>query len=108
MLFYAWLGALQTSSASLLQTSALSYLSFGAAWLDEDGKVSDLVRDLVQQDGECGDSAHCWTNQERRTDRQPVGEIMGEVSCQVQVTGHLDVCASWENTEHLFDFLLQI
>lgn len=55
--------------------------------------------DLVQQDGECGDGTHCWTNQEGRTDCQTISEIMGEVSCQVQVTGHLDVCVSGENIE---------
>ena len=75
----------------------VSYLLLGAARLDEDGKVSDLVWDLVQQDGEGGDGADCWTDQERRSYRQAVSEIMREVSCQVQVTGHLDVCVSGEN-----------
>lgn len=76
-----------------------SYLSFGAARLDKDGKVSDLMWDLMQQDGEGGDGANCWTNQERRSHCQAISKIMDEVSCQVQVTWHLDVCVSGENGE---------
>lgn len=40
------------------------YLPLGAARLDEDGKVSDLMWDLMKQDGDGGDGAHSWTNQE--------------------------------------------
>lgn len=69
----------------------VGYLFLGAARLDEDGKVSDLVWDLVQQDGEGGDGADCWTHQERRSYRQAVSKVVREVSCQVQVAGHLDV-----------------
>lgn len=77
-----------------LLTTALvvSYLFFGATRLDKDGKVPDLVRDLVQQDGDGGDGTNCRTDQERRSDGQAVRKIMCEVGCQVQVTRHFDVC----------------
>lgn len=75
------------------------YLSLGAARLDQDGEVSDLVRDLVQQDGEGGDGAHSWTHQEGGADRQTVGEVVREVGRQVQVTRHLDVCMRGEVSE---------
>lgn len=85
--------AIRSSSVCSRNTSAVSYLSLGAARLDEDGEVSDLVRDLMQQDGEGGDGADRRTNQEGRSDRQAVSEVMREVGCQVQVPGHLDVCS---------------
>lgn len=75
----------------VLTIHVVSYLFLGAARLDEDGKVSDLVWDLVQQDGEGGDGADCWTHQERRSYRQAVSKVMREVRCQVQVTRNLDV-----------------
>ncbi|KAF3834198.1 hypothetical protein F7725_025402 [Dissostichus mawsoni] len=52
--------------------------------MNKDGKVSDLMWDLVQQDGEGGDGAHRRTDQERRSDGQAVSEVMCEVSCKVQ------------------------
>lgn len=54
------------------------------------------MRDLVQQDCEGGDGANRRTHEEWRSHCQAVGEIMDEVSCQVQVTRHLDVCVSRE------------
>lgn len=68
-----------------------AHLPLGAARLDEDGEVSDLMGDLVQQDGEGGYRADRGTDQEGRPHGQAVGEIMDEVGRQVQVTGHLDV-----------------
>lgn len=61
-------------------------LSFGAAGLDQNGEVSDLMRDLVQQDGDRGDSTHGRTDQEGGSDRQPIRKVMGEVGSKVQVT----------------------
>lgn len=54
------------------------------------------MRDLVQQDREGGNGADRRTHEERRSHRQAIGEIMDEVSRQVQVTGHLDVCVGRE------------
>lgn len=71
--------------------AAASYLPLGAAGLDEDGKVSDLVRHLVQQDGEGGDGAHGGAHQEGRPHGQAVGEVVDEVRRQVEVARHLDV-----------------
>lgn len=68
-----------------------SYLPLGAAGLDEDGEVSDLVRHLVQQDGEGGDGAHGGAHQEGRPHGQAVGEVVDEVGGQVEVARHLDV-----------------
>lgn len=55
------------------------------------------MRDLVQQDSDGGDGAHCWTDQKRRPHGQAVGEIVDEVGCQVQVTRHLDVWVGGQN-----------
>lgn len=68
------------------------YLSLGAAGLDEDGKVSDLVRHLVQQDGDGGYHADGRPNQEGGADSQTVCEVVREVGRQVQVARHLNVC----------------
>lgn len=70
---------------------AFTHLSLGAARLDEDGEVSDLVRDLVQQDGKRGYRADRRAYQEGRAHGQAIGEVVDEVGRQVQVTRHLDV-----------------
>lgn len=71
---------------------AVIYLPLGAAGLDEDGEVSDLMRHLVQQDGEGGDGAHGGAHQEGRPHGQAIGEVVDEVRGQVEVARHLDVC----------------
>lgn len=68
-----------------------SYLSLSAARLDEDGEVSNLMWDLVEQDGEGGDGADGGAHQEGRPHGQAVGEVVDEVRCQVEVARHLDV-----------------
>merc|ERR1719150_3392501 len=59
--------------------------------LDEDGEVSDLVRDLVEEDGEGGDHAHALPGQEARAHRQSVSEVVEAVRREVEVTSNLDL-----------------
>lgn len=74
------LGATLKLKLIYLVSFAASYLPLGATGLDEDGKVSDLVRHLVQQDGEGGDGADGGAHQEGRAHGQAVGEVVDEVS----------------------------
>lgn len=63
---------------------------FRAAGLDKNGEVADLVRHLVKQNGQRGDDADAVAGQVGRADRQAVGEVVCEISGQVQVAGHFD------------------
>ena len=51
-------------------------LPFRVARLDEDGKVADLVRDLVEEDGESGDDADATAGDVGGADCQSVGEVV--------------------------------
>ena len=52
---------------------------------EQDGKVSDLVRNLVDEDGEGGDQAELERREEAGGDRQPVDEVVDAVGRQVEV-----------------------
>ena len=69
-------------------------LFLGVARLDEDGKVSDLVRDLVQEDCDGRDDTDIAPGQIRGSDGKTIGEIVGEIGGQIEVPGHLDVATT--------------
>ena len=62
-----------------------------APWLNKDSKVSNLVGDLMQEDGDGGDHPQGVATQEWGSNGQAIGEVVSEVSRQVQVPSHLDV-----------------
>ena len=64
--------------------------SLREAGLDQDGEVSDLVGDLVDEDGEGGDKPHPPAGQVGGTDGQPIREVVGEVCGKVEVGGDFD------------------
>ena len=66
------------------QTSP-THLSPVAAGLDEDSKVADLVWNLVQQNGDCGDESNVLACQVRCTNSKSICKVVGEVCCKIQV-----------------------
>ena len=51
--------------------------------LDQDGVIADLMRDLVQQDGQGGNFADTLTGDEGSSDGQSVGKVVEEIGEQV-------------------------
>lgn len=71
--------------------SRRSHLLAAASRLDENGKVSDLVRHFVQQDGDGGDVSDGTASQKRGADGQPIRQVVREIRRQVQISRHFDV-----------------
>ena len=60
--------------------------SLGEARLDEKGEVAYLVRNLVEEDSNSCGCADCRRGVEGGAERQAVGDIVGEVCNEVEVT----------------------
>jgi hypothetical protein len=56
---------------------------------EQDGKVADLVRHLVDEQSNCGDDSHLERDQETSADCQTVHEIVHAVVEQIEVAEHL-------------------
>ena len=85
-----------------------NYFFLAASGLNEDGKVADLVRYLVEENGERGDDADVLAGEERGADGQAVCEVVRKVGRQVQVARHLDLlfCDGHRGALALFLLLL--
>jgi hypothetical protein len=57
--------------------------------LEQNGEVSDLVRDLVHQNGKSGQQTQPERHQEGAPQRQAVSEIIDDVGQQIQIAGYL-------------------
>ena len=53
------------------------------AWLDENGIVSNLVRDFMQQNGDSCHDANVSASQKGSSDGQTVSEIVGKIGCKI-------------------------
>lgn len=73
-------------------TKVIPYLLLGAARLDKNGKITNLMRNFVQQDGDSGYHANSRPNQEGCTNGKTVREIVCKISSKIQVARHLNIC----------------
>ncbi len=59
--------------------------------LDQNGKVTYFVWYLMYQNSDSCDNANISACQIRGTNGKPVGEVMSEVSSQIEISSHLDI-----------------
>ena len=59
-------------------------LLFAEASLDQDGKVANLVWDLMEEDRNCGRNSELVACHERRGDGHAISEVVGRVGNQVE------------------------
>jgi hypothetical protein len=64
--------------------------ALGEARLDEQGKVADLVGDLVEEDGDGGGGADGGGGVEAGRHGEAVGDVVGKVGDEVEVAAQLD------------------
>ena len=67
------------------------YLLLSAARLDEDGKITNLVRHLMQQNGDRGDRANGRPHQEGSADGKTVRKVVCKISSKIQIGRHFDI-----------------
>ena len=85
----------------------------GYAGLDQDSEVSDLVRNLVEEDGDCGDETNAVPGKVAGAHSQTVSEVVEHVGSKIEEPGNFDLftvitalCHLLSNLLLLFIFLL--